>query len=228
MATFVIDLVPLKCQDNVLKKLINKNFRKVLESGLPAYSLPLSDPEYTGQTLFDLLAEYLLDDEYSFLHNKYSYEETKNFILSCGVTPEHIVEWLKNLFATHRVLKSTKIIFEDENEHKFKKISKRVKDSYMSNLTDYKDEYNITCEEILEDEANEIKDENNTWAVRSKFGDFPVKFYKTNLNDNDYIVRRIVRYQYAIDTMCNYYDVREMRFINWLELDEEHKFATSV
>ena len=73
MASFVIDLVPLKCQDSVLKKLINKNFRELLESGLEPHSYPLSEPEYTGVELFNALAEYVYTDFSSPLYNKNTY-----------------------------------------------------------------------------------------------------------------------------------------------------------
>ena len=143
MATFVVDLVPLKCQDSVLKKIINRNFRAVLESDLPPYAYPLSEPEYTGQALFDLLVEYVYDDENSFLYNKYDYNQVQNFILSCGVTPELIVEWLTNLLANNKIIRALSIVFENEKDHKTKKISKKIKDTYKTTLNEYKENFNM-------------------------------------------------------------------------------------
>lgn len=225
MGTFVIDLVPLKCQDSVLKKLINKNFRELIDSGLEPYSYPLSEPEYTGRELFNSLAEFIYTDDSSPLYSKNTYEEIQGFMMACGVTPEHIVEWLKNLFAKTRVVSAVKVIFENQNPklHKPKKISKKVKETYVENLQEYKEALDITCVEVNENE--ECGEGEQIWAVRSKYGDYPVKFYKTTAGD-DIEIRYVVRYQYAIDVMCSYFDVREIPYEDWFMLDDEHKIKT--
>lgn len=222
---YVFNLVPTSCQDTFMKRLINKNFGELLQSDLEKYIYPLEEEIYTGQIIFEDLVSFIHSDPTSGLYGKYTEMEISNFVYSCGVTEELIISWIKNWLNTTRVNKSIRMAFMSEptSDKPSKPINNKKVNQYLKKLNFY----NRPIEEIsyAEAEFESANGNDNVWAVRTKYGDFEPRFYKIN-DERGKKDNYPVRYQYAIDTLCNYYQVREVLFDTWMKMDDEHKFAT--
>lgn len=223
--SYLFNVVPVSCQDMFMKKLINKNFGELILSDLEEYIYPLDDEVYTSQIIFDDLISFIQTDTSSGLYGKYTDEEITRFVNSCGVTKESIISWIKNWLNTTRVNKSIRMAFmsEPKTVNRAKPINNKKVKQYRKKLAQFnRPIVEITCAQA---EIELAKGNDNVWAVRTKFGDFEPRFYKINdkrlLKDN-----YPIRYQFVVDTLCNYYQVREILFKTWVTLDDEHKFAT--
>ena len=220
----VINLVSSECGDVFMKRLINKNFGELLDNDLEPYTYPLEDAEYTGQILFEDLVSFIYTDQYSGIYTKYTEEQISGFVRSCGVTPQGIVDWVTNWLSNNRVNKSIRMAFMSEPKtNEPKKINDKKRKMYLKKLDSFNRQiHQITYQEAMEEFE---KGNSNVWAVRSQFGDVDCLFYKIEGEKEDKD-NYVVRYQYAVDTLCNYYQVREISYKGWMELDDEHKFAT--
>ena len=220
----VINLVSSECGDVFMKRLINKNFGELLDNDLEPYTYPLEDVEYTGQILFEDLVSFIHTDQYSGIYTKYTEEQISGFVRSCGVTPQGMVDWVTNWLANNRVNKSIRMAFMSEPKtNEPKKINDKKRKMYLKKLDSFNRQiHQITYQEAMEEFE---KGNPNVWAVRSQFGDVDCLFYKIEGEKEDKD-NYVVRYQYAVDTLCNYYQVREISYKGWMELDDEHKFAT--
>lgn len=69
-------------------------------------------------------------------------------------------------------------------------------------------------------------DTERTVVVRSKYGNFPLRFYNFVGPLEDGPQLRAIQYDYHISTGCPYFERRPILLSTWLELPEERKYAT--
>ena len=212
-------------QDGYVVSLINKNFRDLLNDDLEPYIYPLNEPKYTGLAIFEDLVSFIHSDPTSAFYQRYSINEISEFVRNAGVNPEYLINWVSNWLNTCKINKSIRKAFMSESSKESTKITNKQLKKYYGQL----EKYNRPIKQISYFEAEEAYKNGikNIWAVRSKTGEYECLFYligdEQKFNDN-----HVVRFQYAIDTLCHYYDVREISFEGWLNCDEEHKYATQL
>lgn len=217
--------------DRLIKSLINRNFKEMLEDS-EAYEYPLSDPGYAGEALFEDLVSYMeSDNDASLFYHGPADNRTatfSGFCKSAGVSPESLVNWVQGTLLASKVSKAVRNIFADGPDAKSPTGQKGVKADilarYEKKIKEFKAQGGeIVCMSCLEAEQALEAGEMDVWAVRSKYGDHDCLFYGVRKGTD----RHIVRYEYAIDTCCNYYEARECEMKTWLGMSEEKKYATS-
>ena len=218
--------------DRLIKSLINRNFMEVLEDS-EAYDYPMSDPGYAGEALFTDLVAYMESDRDAslFYHGPESGKTAvfEGFCKSAGVSPDSLIGWVQGTLLPSKVSKAVRSIFEDGPDQKAATGQKGVKPEilarYEKKIKEFKAEGGqIVTMSCLEAEQALEAGEMDVWAVRSKYGDHDCMFYGVRKGTD----RHIVRYEYAVDTCCNYYEARECEMKTWLGLSEEKKYATAT
>lgn len=216
--------------DRLIKSLINRSFKEMLEDS-EAYEYPLSEPGYAGDALFEDLISYIETDSNAalFYHGPEDGKTLvfKGFCASAGVSPESLIEWVQSTLLASKVSKAVRSIFEDAPGSKKggqNGVKSEILSRYEKKIKEFKAQggeiVSMTCTEAeIALETGDI----DIWAVRSKYGDHDCMFYGVPRGTD----RHIVRYEYAIDTCCNYYEARECEMKTWLGLSEEKKYATS-
>lgn len=199
--------------DRIMQKLINSNFKTVLESAT-SYEFPLYDEKYSGNAIFDALIDEVYYDETSPFWGKKSKDEIKEYVINAGINPESIISWIKNTLLLSKVSKSIQKIFE--LNPKDKKIIERGEE-FM----------NIYGPGVSVDEIDE-KDNERVIIVRSQFGDYDVLAWTINnssIKSNDPRISHIkALYHYV--TGCHYFQARPVLYTTWVNMDDNKKYAT--
>lgn len=199
--------------DRIMQKLINSNFKTVLESAT-SYEFPLYDEKYSGNTIFDALIEEVYYDETSPFWGKKSKDEIKEYVINAGINPESIISWIKNTLLLSKVSKSIQKIFE--LNPKDKKIIERGEE-FMNTYGP-----GVPVNEIDE------KDNERVIIVRSQFGDYDVLAWTISngsIKSNDPRINHIkALYQYV--TGCHYFQARPVLYTTWVNMDDNKKYAT--
>jgi hypothetical protein len=220
-----VDLYPnSRNADRLMQRLINKNFKELLEDGEP-YEYPINDPEFVGESMFANLVGYIHTDENSPFWGKKTEEEIAQYIRNCGINGGKIYDWVSNVLLKSNPSNAIQKMFADPTVNKDGKVTNKTLSTYKKQLKEFvANGGSITTLSCIEAENLIGSEDLDIYAVRSKNGDHDCLFYSIT-KDAD---RHIIRKEYTCDTLCSYYDAREILRENWLDLDEEHKYQTSL
>lgn len=203
--------------DRIMQKLVNSNFKEVLEDSSP-YEFPIdTDEREASQDIFDTLISYIFNDENSPFWGKKTEDEIRQYVLNDGVTPEILVNWIKNVLLTSNPSSSVKKIFTlDPKIKKMIEMGEKYLNKYGKGLN--------------ENEFDSIKENKyeRTLVVRSKYGEYPLKAYCISggsLTSNDKRISHI-KSLYRYETGCNYLEARPVLYTTWIDLPDEMKYQT--
>jgi len=213
-----VDVYPRTASiDRIMQKLVNSNFRKVLENS-SSYEFPLYDEKYSGNQLLDLLAEEVFYDEKSPFWGKKTKEEIRQYVITAGITPERIIEWVKNTLLTSNPSKAIQKIFELDPKEK------RIIEKGEEYLKKYG--HGMSIDDI---ESFENLDNSRLMVVRSQFGEYDLKVYPLKggaIKDNDTRINHI-KALYRYETSCPYFQARPVLYTTWVDMDDDLKYRTS-
>lgn len=212
------------CNDRLMQRLINKNFREVLEDGEP-FEYPIDDPEYAGAAMLANLVGYIATDENSPYFGKKNEEEIAEYVKNSGITPMVLYTWVKDVLLTSNTSSELRKVFADSTVGKDGKATNKTVSNYKKQLKEFvSNGGEIVTLSCLEAENMVGSEDKDIYAVRSKNGDHDCLFYAITKNAD----RHLIRKEYTCDTRCSYYQAREILMENWLNLDEEHKYQTAL
>jgi len=211
------------CSDRIMQKLINKNFRELLEDG-EAYEYPLNDTEYASTSMFVNLVSYINTDESSPYFGKMSEESIKSYVINSGITPMVIFNWVNDVLLKSNPSNELRKVFADPTIDKDGKATNKIVSTYKKQIKEFiNNGGTITTLSCIEAENLVGSEDKDIYAVRSKNGDHDCMFYAISKNAD----RHLIRKEYTCDTRCSYHEAREILMENWLNLDEEHKYQTA-
>lgn len=212
------------CNDRLMQKLINKNFRELLEDGEP-FEYPIEDPELAGYNMFVNLVSYICTDENSPYFGRKTEDEIEEYVRNSGVTPITIFNWVNDVLLKSNPSNELRKVFADPTIGKDGKATNKTVANYKKQIKEFINNGGIiTTLSCLEAENLLGSEDKDIYAVRSKNGDHDCMFYAIS-KDAD---RHIIRKEYTCDTRCSYYEAREILMENWIDLDEEHKYQTAI
>jgi hypothetical protein len=204
--------------DRIMQRLINRNFKEVLEDS-ESYEFPLDeDPKTVGEDLLDNLVSYTFEDETSPFWGKKTRDEIREYIISSGVNSDVLVNWIKNTLLTSNPSSAIKKIFT--LDPKIKKIIEKGQE-YLSKYG-----HGIDIRDI---DTIENLNAGRTMVVRSQFGDYGVLAYQIpggSIKSNDSRISHI-KSLYRYETGCPYYQARPILYSTWVNLSEEEQVQTS-
>ena len=212
-----VDLYPKsKTADRVMQKLINNNFKTVLEES-NSYEFPLYDEKYSGNYLLDLLVEEIYYDETSPFWGKKTQDEIRQYIMTAGITPEKIIDWVKNTLLISNPSRSIQKLFE--LNPKEKKIIERGEE-FIKKYGPGMSIEDIKC-------LDKIKNE-RVVVVRSQFGEYDLISWNIpggSITSNDSRINHL-KACYSYLTGCPYFQARPVLYTTWLNLSDEMKYQT--